>query len=87
MLGQAAWHPSPQCAEHRHPNAALLFYDYFISEGQNLLVSMDYVPTNTSVHSPLKSIRIKIVDPVITLDQMDKWNKSYQDIVLKRAGG
>ena len=71
----------------RHPNAALLFYDYFISEGQNLLVSMDYVPTNTSVPSPLKSIRLKIVDPVLTLDQMDKWNKSYQDIVLKRAGG
>ena len=75
-------------AQHaRHPNAALLFYDYFISEGQSLLVSMDYVPTNTSVPSPLKSIRLKIVDPVLTLDQMDKWNKSYQDIVLKRAGG
>ena len=75
-------------AQHaRHPNAALLFYDYFISEGQNLLVSMDYVPTNTSVPSPLKSIRLKMVDPVLTLDQMDKWNKSYQDIVLKRAGG
>ena len=71
----------------RHPNAALLFYDYFISEGQSSLVSMDYVPTNTSVQSPLKNIRIKIVDPVLTLDQMDKWTKSYQDIVLKRAGG
>ena len=71
----------------RHPNAALLFYDYFITEGQNLLVAMDYVPTNTSVQSPLKNIRIKIVDPVMTLDQMEKWNKSYQDIVLKRAGG
>jgi iron(III) transport system substrate-binding protein len=70
-----------------HPNAALLFYDYFISEGQSLLVAMDYVPTNTSVQSPLKSIRIKIVDPVLTLDEMDKWTKSFHDIVIKRAGG
>ena len=71
----------------RHPNAALLFYEYFITEGQNSLVQMDYVPTNINVQSPLKNIRIKIVDPVMTLDQMDKWTKSYQDIVLKRAGG
>jgi iron(III) transport system substrate-binding protein len=69
-----------------HPNAALLFYDYFISEGQSLLVAMDYVPTNISVHSPLKNIRIKIVDPVVTLDEMDKWTKLYQEVVIKRAG-
>ena len=70
-----------------HPNAALLFYDYMIStDAQKLLVSMDYVPTNAKVPSPLKNLRIKLVDPVITLDQMDKWTKSYQDIVLKRAG-
>jgi iron(III) transport system substrate-binding protein len=69
-----------------HPNAALLFYDYLITEGQKPFVSLDYIPTNTKVPSPLRSIRFKLVDPVAVLDQMDKWTKLYQEIVVKRAG-
>ena len=37
-----------------HPNAARLFYDYLLGEGQQYFVSMDYVPSNTKVASPLK---------------------------------
>lgn len=69
-----------------HPNAALLFYDYMITEAQKFLVSMDYVPTNTSVPSPLKNMRTKLVDPAVTLDEMEKWTRLYEDIVIKRAG-
>ncbi len=67
-----------------HPNAALLFYDYMLStETQKLLVSSNYVPTNSKVPSPLGNLRIKLIDPVLTLDQMEKWTKSYEDVVLK----
>ncbi|MDB5762898.1 MAG: hypothetical protein JWQ21_1893 [Herminiimonas sp.] len=67
-----------------HPNAALLFYDYMLStEAQKLLVGMDYVPTNSRVPSPLGNLRIKLVDPVLTLDQLDKWTRSYEEVVLK----
>ena len=38
------------------------------------------------VLTPLKNIRFKLVDPVSVLDQMDKWTKLYQEIVVKRAG-
>ena len=69
-----------------HPNAALLFYDYMITEGQKPFASLDYIPTNAGVPSPLKNIRFKLVDPVAVLDQMDKWTKLYQEIVTKRAG-
>ena len=69
-----------------HPNAALLFYDYMITEAQKPFVSLDYIPTNINVPSPLKNIRFKLVDPVAVLDQMDKWTKLYQEIVVKRAG-
>jgi iron(III) transport system substrate-binding protein len=69
-----------------HPNAALLFYDYMITEAQKPFASLDYVPTNTGVPSPLKNMRFKLVDPVSVLDQMDKWSKLYQEIVVKRAG-
>jgi iron(III) transport system substrate-binding protein len=71
-----------------HPNAAALFYDYMLSPGvQKLLVNMDYVPTNTKVASPFaKDLRILLVDPALTLDQIDKWTKSFEDVVTKRGG-
>ena len=71
----------------QHPNAALLFYEYLLGpEGQKALASIDYVPTNTKVESPLKGIRIIQTDPILSLDQSDKWKKLYEDTVLKKAG-
>jgi iron(III) transport system substrate-binding protein len=67
----------------QHPNAALLFYDYFLTEAQPLIVGMDYLPTNTAVASPLKSMHVKIVDASHT---SDKWTKAYENIVIKRSG-
>jgi iron(III) transport system substrate-binding protein len=68
-----------------HPNAALLFYEYLISaEAQKLLVEMDYVPTNAKVPSPLKNRRISMVDPAVTLDQIEKWTKAYEEVLQKK---
>jgi iron(III) transport system substrate-binding protein len=70
-----------------HPNNALLFYDYMLSpEAQKILVSLDYVPTNASVDSPLKGMKLTVIDPAVTLTQMDKWTKLYDDVILKRGG-
>lgn len=69
-----------------HPNAALLFYDFMISDAQELLLSMNYVPTNAGAPSPLKNLRIKLIDPATMLDQRDKWTKAYEAIFIKRAG-
>ena len=70
-----------------HPNAALLFYDYMLStETQKLLLSMEYVPTNTKVPSPLAKQRFTLVDPAVALDQSDKWAKSFEEVILKRDG-
>ena len=55
-------------------------------EAQKILVSLDYVPTNASVDSPLKGMKLTVIDPAVTLTQMDKWNKLYDEVVLKRAG-
>jgi iron(III) transport system substrate-binding protein len=69
-----------------HPNAALLFYEYLLGpEGQKALVSIDYVPTNTRVESPLKGLRIVTTDPVRSLDEADKWGKLFQDTVTRKA--
>jgi len=69
-----------------HPNAALLFYEYMLGEGQQYLVQMDYVPSNTKAPSPLKNVKILQTDPVRSLDETDKWTKLFEDVVLKRSG-
>ena len=70
-----------------HPNAALLFYEYLLGpDGQKAFVSIDYVPTNTRVESPLKGVKIIQTDPIRSLDESEKWSKLYQDMVIKKAG-
>ena len=68
-----------------HPAAARLFYDYLLGEdAQRSFVSMDYVPSNTKVPSPLAGVKIVQTDPVRTLDQADKWTKLFEETLLKR---
>jgi len=69
-----------------HPNAALLFYEYMLGEGQQYLVQMDYVPSNTRAPSPLRNVKILQTDPIRSLDETDKWTKLFEDVVLKRPG-
>src|SRR5262245_31409502 len=67
-----------------HPNAALLFYEYMLGEeGQNVLVKMDYVPSNVKAASPLKGVKILQTDPIRTLDETEKWTKIFEEVVLK----
>ncbi len=67
-----------------HPNAALLFYEYLLSDAQQYFVSMDYVPSNTKVASPLKGIRIVQANPARSLDESEKWTALFQSTVVRR---
>jgi iron(III) transport system substrate-binding protein len=68
-----------------HPASALLFYEYLISpDGQKILASLDYVPSNSKVTSPMKGTKIKLEDPVLTLDGMAKWTKLYNETLQSK---
>jgi len=68
-----------------NPRGARLLYEFFIGdEGQKLLAERDYVPASTAVASPLKDASLKIIDPGIALDQAEKWEKLFNDIVVSR---
>jgi iron(III) transport system substrate-binding protein len=68
-----------------HPNAAMVFYDYLLSaDAQKILVGLGYIPTNATVTSPLQNTKITLEDPVVTLDQMDKWTKIYNDTMKRK---
>jgi iron(III) transport system substrate-binding protein len=65
-----------------HPNAAALFYDFMLTEGEQILSDMKFVPTSKKVKSPIpENVTIKFVDPVQALENQDKWVKTYQNIL------
>jgi iron(III) transport system substrate-binding protein len=59
-------------------------YDYLLGEAQQHFVSMDYVPSNTTVASPLERVQIRQVDPIRSLDDADKWNRLFEDTFRPR---
>lgn len=70
----------------RHPAAALLFHEYMLTDAQQHMVTLDYVPANTKVASPLKGVKILITDPIRSLDEAEKWSKLFDEIVVNRGG-
>ena len=65
-----------------HPNAALLFYDYMISpEAEAIVARIGYYPTNRKVEPPIKSIRLKVLDPGTLLDNEEKSFKRFESIL------
>jgi iron(III) transport system substrate-binding protein len=68
-----------------HPHAALLFYDFMIGEGQQVLLRREFVPTSRKVSSVLDRIALHFIDPEIVLDGGAKWQKLYGEVV--RNGG
>lgn len=67
-----------------HPNAAMLFYDYLISDGQQLLAKMQFIPTAKNVESPLKEKHLTLIDPAASLNEYDRATKLYEEIIFNK---
>jgi iron(III) transport system substrate-binding protein len=64
-----------------HPHAALLFYDFEISEeGQRIIAEREFVPTSTKVDTPLNKVPMTFIDARVSLDEYDKWKNLYMDL-------
>jgi iron(III) transport system substrate-binding protein len=67
-----------------HPNAAILYYDFILSEeGQQILLRRGFLPSSTKIQTPFSKMAIKVVDPAQMLDDGDKWTRLYDQIVVK----
>ena len=65
------------------PHAALLLAEFVLSkEGQEIYKSVNRVPTNMAVDSPLNKFKYEIIDPVLALDEGEKWEKLFSDFFL-----
>lgn len=69
-----------------NPHAAVLFYDYEISEeGQKILAGRDFVPTNTKVDTPFNKTQLNFIDARVMLDEYAKWTKLYEEIFAAKS--
>jgi iron(III) transport system substrate-binding protein len=65
-----------------HPNAAVLFFDFMMHDAQALLVDHDFTLTNVKV-KPV-DIGYTLIDPAKVLDQNQKWQRLFDDIIVKQ---
>lgn len=64
-----------------HPHAAVLFYDFELSEeGQRIIADREFVPTSKKVDTPLNKVPMTFVDARVTLDEYDKWKNLYEGL-------
>jgi iron(III) transport system substrate-binding protein len=68
-----------------HPHAALLFYEYMLGvEAQTILAKMGFVPTNVNVESPLKNVKLKVLDAAALLDDDDASEKQFKSLLIEK---
>jgi ABC-type Fe3+ transport system substrate-binding protein len=68
-----------------HPNAAVLFYDFMISDAQFLLLERDFVPTSRKIKTKLNQFPLKFVNSSDMLDHFAKWSKLYEEIITRQG--
>jgi iron(III) transport system substrate-binding protein len=67
-----------------HPHAAMVFVDFMLSkEGQTIIRDRNRVPASLAVDTHLNKFPFHMIDPVITLDENEKWEKLWSDLFLK----
>jgi iron(III) transport system substrate-binding protein len=67
-----------------HPSAALLYYDFMLSDGQKIMLGREFVPTSTRIASVLSRVSVNFVSDDLVLDQGAKWQKLYADVLAGR---
>lgn len=67
------------------PHAAALFFDFMLSDAQEILLKRNFTPTSAKLVNALKSTPpFKIVDPKVIIDETDKWTRLYEEAFIKQ---
>jgi iron(III) transport system substrate-binding protein len=65
-----------------HPHAAVLFYDFMISDAQPILASRNFVSPSKKIESPFTKGPLELIDAALMLDQSEKWQDLYQRTII-----
>ena len=67
-----------------HPNAALLFYEYMISDAQPLMVRMNYLSPVTRLAADMKGAKVVFIDPAAPREEMEKCEAAFNQLLKSR---
>ena len=67
-----------------HKNAAMLFTDYLLTEGQGILAARGTLPTNTKYQHLPEGLKLSFMDVPKYMSESAKWTKLYKDILAGR---
>lgn len=68
-----------------HPAAAMLFADWILDEGQQVMVDLGLTPAipPTGSKDPLAGVEVLPYDVEAVLNESDEWSKKYDDLVSR----
>ena len=65
------------------PHAALLFHEFMLRDGQEILARRDIAPTNQKVRPLPEGLEITMMDPNEMLDHGAKWSELWHKTVIR----
>jgi iron(III) transport system substrate-binding protein len=68
-----------------HPNAAVLFYDFVLSDGQALLAGLNHVVSSRSNEPYIRKFEPRFINLEAVLADYDRWTKIFEDTIYGRA--
>ncbi len=68
-----------------HPHASVLFVDFMLTDAQELMAQRNIFQSSRKVKSLIADMPLKFLDPAKTLNESEKWNKYYREIVVSRV--
>jgi iron(III) transport system substrate-binding protein len=63
-----------------HPNAAMLFIDFMLTDAQKMMPAMDLIPASRAEKGLPQGVDWKFVNPVELVKQSEKWSRLYQQV-------
>ena len=70
-----------------HPHAAVLFYDFVLSDGQALLEELNHVISHRRNEPNLRKFDLKFIDIDAVLADYDRWTRIFEDTIYGRSAG
>ena len=68
-----------------HPHAAVLLYDFMLSDGQEILSKQRAIATSMKYDLDEKKVPMRFIDPGQSLDLNDKWTRTFEEVFVNRA--
>ncbi len=65
----------------QHPAAAMLFYDWMLEEGQEVIAEEGLTPSIAKGEDPLEGVEVIPVDVEALLNESDMWSKKYDAVI------